>query len=80
MKKIYKKYLLISSLILGTLFISIPTVILVSKKINTKRTINSLPFMIVEPLNTDIYDDLIESKLVKNKGFINIYNTKKYHH
>lgn len=77
MKKIYKKYLLISSLILGTLLISIPTVILVSKKINTKRTINSLPFMNVEPLNTDIYDDLIESKLVENKGFVNIYNTKE---
>lgn len=77
MKKIYKKYLLISSLILGTLFISIPTVILVSKKINTKRTINSLPFMVVEPLNIDIYDDLIESKLVENKGFVNIYNTKE---
>lgn len=77
MKKIYKKYLLISSLILGTLLFSIPTVILVSKKINTKRTINSLPFMNVEPLNTDIYDDLIESKLVENKSFVNIYNTKE---
>lgn len=77
MKKIYKKYLLISSLILGTLFISIPTVILVSKKINTKKSINSLPFTIVEQLNTDIYDDLIESKLVENKGLINIYNTKE---
>lgn len=77
MKKIHKKYLLTSGLILGTLFISIPTVILVSNKLKSNIKVNLLPINIEKDLETTQYDDLVRTKIINYEGDVFIYDKKQ---
>lgn len=77
MKKIHKKYLLTCGLILGTLFISIPTVILVSNKLKSNIKVNLLPINIEKDLETTQYDDLVRTKIINYEGDVFIYDKKQ---